>query len=200
MNKRFLVLSLLLVAIFLVFRFCGNKPDEEKAPEQKTAPLNVTQNSGLFNESFTKLLQSYYSLKDALVNADTVKANSAANELMKSADSLSIDEIKGDTSGTIRETAKYFAGTISSSAKALPAESKSEDKLREFNMITDAMWSLTRTVKYDGQKVYYQFCPLALEGMGGYWLSDKADRGNPYLSDKAKSCSELTDSLDYSKK
>lgn len=197
MNKRFLILSVLLIGIFLAFRFCSNKPEQEKVPEQKPAPLS-SEVSGSFNESFAKVLQSYYSLKEAFVNSDTVKVNSAATSLSGNSDGLKVEEITGDTSGTIRETAKYFAATISGSAKALAAEAKTEEKLREFNMITDAMWGLTRTIKYNGQKVYYQFCSEALDDMGGYWLSDKIDSGNPYIS--AKSCSEVRDSIDYGKK
>lgn len=197
MNRRFLTLFLLLTGVFFAFQFCGNKPEQEKVPEQKSAALS-SEVSGSFSESFAKLLQSYYSLKDAFVNADSVKANSAATALSANSDSLNVDEIKGDTSGTIRETAKYFAGTISGSAKALAAEQKTEEKLRELNMITDALWSLTRTVKFDGQKVYYQFCSEAFDNTGAYWLSDKIESGNPYIN--AKSCSEVRDSLDYGRK
>lgn len=197
MNKRFLILSVLLVGIFLAFRYCGDKPDQEKVPEQKPAPLSSAV-SGSFTESFGKLLQSYFALKEAFMNADTVKANSAATMLSAYSDSLKVEEITGDTSGTIRETAKYFAGTISGSAKALSAEPKTDDKLREFNMITDALWGLTRTVKYDGQKVYYQFCSEAFDNTGAYWLSDAIDKGNPYISNKT--CSEVRDSLNYGRK
>jgi Cu(I)/Ag(I) efflux system membrane fusion protein len=188
------------MCILLVFRFCSNKPEQEKVVEQKPAPLSVSQNSGAFNQSFSKLLQSYFMLKNAFTDADISKVNSAAVQLMNDADSLRISEIQGDTSGMIRETARSFATSISGSARTMTGEDKVEDKLREFNMITDAMWSLTRTVKYDGQKVYYQFCPAALDNMGGYWLSDKIDSANPYIRDKSKSCSEVNDSLDYSRR
>lgn len=184
----------------MVFQFCGDNPEQENVSEQKPVPLNISQNSGTFNESFAKLLQSYFSLKEAFINADTVKVNSAAVLLVQHADSLNLNELKGDSSGMILETADYFASTISGSAKALAGENKIEDKLREFNMITDAMWGLTRTVKYEGQKVYYQFCPLAFDNTGGYWLSDKIDSGNPYLGDKEKGCSQVNDSLDYGKR
>jgi Cu(I)/Ag(I) efflux system membrane fusion protein len=146
------------------------------------------------------MLKSYYALKNAFTNADITKVNSAAGQLGQHADSLSLNEIKGDSSGMIRETAKSFASNISGSANTILGDNKIEDKLREFNMITDALWSLTRTVKYDGQKVYYQFCPLALDNMGGYWLSDKIDTDNPYMSDKSKGCNEVNDSLDYSRR
>lgn len=196
MNKRLITFSVLVICLFLIFKFCSNKP-EEKVVEQKPAPLSVSKNSGAFNESFSKLLESYYSLKNAFVNGDLSKVNTAAEQLKRSADSLGIDEIHGDTSGMIRETAKSFATNISGSAKTMTDESKIEDKLREFNMITDAMWSLTRTVKFGGQKVYYQFCPEALDKMGGYWLSNKIDDDNPYI--KSKNCSQVNDSLDYSR-
>ena len=200
MNLRVILFSLLVICIFLIFRFCSSKPEQENDVDQKPAPLSVSQNSGAFNESFSKLLQSYYSLKNAFTNADISKVNSAAEQLGQHADSLNINEIQGDTSGMIRETAKSFAANISGSAKNIAGVNKNEDKLREFNMITDALWSLTRTVKYDGQKVYYQFCPAALDNMGGYWLSDKIDTDNPYVRDKSKPCSEVNDSLDYSRR
>jgi hypothetical protein len=200
MNKRVLFFSLLIIGIFVVFKFCSSKPEPVKVPEEKSVPLSISQNSGSFNESFSNLLQSYYSLKNAFINADTSKAHSAAMQLMQHADSLNIGELKGDSSGMISETAKYFAATISGSAKNIANANNTDDKLREFNMITDALWSLTRTVKYNGQKVYYQFCPLAFDNTGGYWLSDKIDSGNPYMAQQGKDCSQVNDSLDYSRK
>jgi hypothetical protein len=199
MNKRTLIFSLVIICLLLVFKFCSNNPDQEKVAEQKPVPLSISQNSEPFNESFSKLLRSYYSLKDAFINADTSKVNSAATQLMQNADSLNVNEIKGDTSGMIRETAKYFASSISGSAKGVVAQSNIDEQRREFNVITDALWSLTRTVKYNGQKVYYQFCPSAFNSTGGYWLSDKIDQDNPYMGDKEKGCSQVNDSLDYSK-
>ena len=196
MNKRVIIVSLLLVSIFLIFKYCSNKPEQPNDVEQKPAPLNVSKNSGAFDDSFSKLLESYYALKNAFVNADISKINAAAAQLQQNTDGLNIDEIQGDTSGMIRETAKSFATNISGSAKTMAGEGKIEDKLREFNMITDALWSLTRTVKYGGQKVYYQFCSQALDNMGGYWLSDKIDTDNPYI--RTQGCGEVNDSLDYS--
>jgi hypothetical protein len=200
MNRRVLTLSVLLIASFFLFRFCTNNKKEEKVPEPKPTPLTINENSGPFTQSFTKLLASYYLLKDALVASDTIKANAASLQVSLNADNLKTAEIQGDTSGMIRETAQSFAMTISGSAKALPAEKDIENKRKELNMITDALWSLTRTVRYDGQKVYYQFCPMAFDNTGAYWLSDNNEVRNPYFGSKMLNCGEVTDSLDYSKK
>jgi hypothetical protein len=66
MTKRMLIVSVLIICILVVFKFCGNKPEVEKVPEQKPEPLGISRNSGTFNESFSKLLQSYFSLKDCI--------------------------------------------------------------------------------------------------------------------------------------
>lgn len=199
MNRRVVVVSVLVIAIFLVFRFCNTNKPEQKA-DIRPAPLAIAENSGTFNQSFVSLLDTYYALKNAFVVTDTNAVNKAAVQLALDADSLKINEIQGDTSGMIKETAKYFAATIATSGKNIADKDDIEAKRKEFNMITDAMWNLTRTVHFDAQKVYYQYCASAFDNTGAYWMSDKIDDTNPYTGKKTPNCGEVTDSLDYSKK
>lgn len=181
-------------AYFIFFK----KENKDSGPKEE--PLTISENSGAFNASFDKLLSAYFSIKDALFAGDTVKANAAASQLIIAADSLRTDEIIGDSTGAIKATATDFAGTISGSGKGLMGENGIEAKRKEFEMITDALWSLTRTVKYAGTKVYYQYCPMAFNNKGAYWMSNDRQIKNPYFGDKMPECGSLEDSLDYSKK
>ena len=201
--KKTLLLIIVLVVIVLLVRpfFCSGddkQADKKKDVEQK--PLSISENSNAFNQSFTQLLNSYYSLKDALVASDTAKASSAAHAVAKAADGLKVNEIKGDSTGVIKETAKNFTGTITSSAQALAAEKDIKDKRKEFVMIADAMWSLTRTVKYEGEKVYWEYCPMAFNKQGAYWMSNEREIKNPFFGNEMLNCGSVEDSLDYSKK
>ena len=36
--------------------------------------------------------------------------------------------------------------------------------------------------------VYYQFCPMANDNKGAYWLSEKKEIHNPYYGDKMNGC------------
>jgi hypothetical protein len=195
MKKVVLIVVVLVIAAFATYLIMGNKSGEPK-PE-KPKPLSLGQKSGAFNDSFNELMTAYFSVKDALVESDTIKANAAAADLAKSAEALKTDEITGDSTGVIKETAKSFAGTITGSALGLRGEPNIENKRREFEMISDALWSLTRTVKYEGQKVYYQFCPMAFDNKGAYWLSKDANIRNPYFGDKMLTCGSTQDSLEY---
>ena len=194
--KKVLIAILLLAAVgYGVYYFFGNK--EKKTDDPDPQPLTINKNSGAFNESYQQLMTGYYSLKDALVASDSVKANAASKQLIVFADSLKISEIQGDSTGMIKETAKTFTGTISGSAHALVKETTLEAKRKEFEMISDALWSLTRTVRYDGAKVYYQYCPMAFDNKGAYWLSNEAVIRNPYFGDEMLECGKIEDSVDY---
>ncbi len=192
-----------LVFIFLIsvgLSTSCNNSSETKNTAEKLAPLAIQENSGPFNESFNKLLSDYYALKDALVEGNINKADLAAQGLVVAGTGLKTDEIQGDTSGMIKETADQFIKVIEQSATSLAAASDIEAKRHDFETVTDALWSLTRTVQYAGEKVYYQFCPMAFNNKGGYWLSNSQEIRNPYFGDKMLTCGLVADSVDYSKR
>jgi hypothetical protein len=205
MKKLILLLIVLVIAALGIWKFFLKK-DEIKPEEKKDEPLAISKNSDAFTISFSKLMDSYFSLKDALVDWDTTKANQAAVVLQRNADSLPTQDLKADS--TIILTAQNLAGSVSNETKGFVGENDIEQKRREFNMITDELYNLIRTVRYDGQIIYHIKCPMAFkETEEGYWLSNTSKIINPYLGNKhpkyfAKmvGCGEVIDSLDFVKK
>jgi hypothetical protein len=120
---------------------------------------------------------------------------SSANLLANSADSLPLNELKGDSS--IALTAKDFLSSISSEAKALTHEANIEAKRKSFQMISENMYTLLQTVRYDQAVVYHEFCPMAFNDEGAFWLSESADIKNPYFGKKMLTCGEVKDSIDF---
>ncbi len=198
---------LLFLLIPVLFHACKNTEKKSADIPLVNVPVAASKNSAAFNESFKKLLTTYYALKDALVDADTVKANAASIKLALYADSLKVSEIKADSSGDIKETATNYAGTVNGFALGLAGEREFSKKKKEFQMISDAMYDLVRTVKYDREKIYHQHCPMAInDAEEAYWLSNNSTIVNPYLGrkhpkykDAMVGCGDVTDSLDFSK-
>ncbi len=122
-------------------------------------------------------------------------ANASANLLVTTADSVNLKEVKADTS--ILQMAKGYLETISSEAKALSQEKDLEAKRKSFQLISDAMYDLVRTIRFDRGVVYHQFCPMAFNDAGAYWLSATADIKNPYFGKKMLTCGEVKDSIDF---
>ena len=185
MKKIFIGCVIIGVILIVVDKFFFAKKTAPTADAPKQEALTISKNSEVFNESFEKLLNGYFSLKDAITDYDTVKANAAAKQLVGFADSLKTSEIKGDTTGAIKKTADDFAGTISGSSKGFVGESDFIKKKREFQLISEGLYNLIRTVKYDKQKLYHQHCPMAFnDEEEAWWISNSNQVVNPYLGNK----------------
>ncbi|HTL08368.1 MAG TPA: DUF3347 domain-containing protein [Chitinophagaceae bacterium] len=206
--KKLVIGIVVLVAVFAVYKlFFAGKQTAVANNEPKQEALTVSKNSEAFNASFEKILNNYFALRDAITDYDTVKANAAARQLAMDADSLKTEEIKGDSTGTLQQVAKDFAGTISGSAQGLVGEQDLTKKKREFQLISEGLYNLVRTVKYDKQKLYHQHCPMAFnDEEEAWWISNSNQIVNPYLGNKhpkykasMQSCGDITDSLDFSK-
>ena len=156
--------------------------------------------------AFAGLMNEYFSLKDALVDWDTVKADQAAYAIAAKADSLPVSLLKADTA--IVQTARSLAVSIVGEAKGFTGETGIEARRRDFNMLTDELYNLVRTVRYDGQTIYHIRCPMAFkDSEEGYWLSYTPTVINPYMGNKHPvykskmiGCGEVMDSVDYGKK
>lgn len=197
MKKLIIGILLLGVVGLIAWKLLGSKEEKHR---EKQKPVAIAENTGPFNQSYATLLNAYDAVKAALVASDTAKATAAANELIIASDSLKVNEIQGDSTGMIKETAKSFTANISTTAKALAGSRTLEEKRKQFEIIADALWSLTRTVKYEGQKLYWQYCPMAFNDKGAYWMSKDSVILNPYFGDEMLHCGSTEDSLDYSKK
>jgi Protein of unknown function (DUF3347) len=204
MRKLLILLVILALACFTGYLLLHKK--ETRQVDNREAPLTISKNSDAFNASFARLMNDYYSLKDALVDWDTARANLVSLSLQRSADSLRLTELKADSS--IILTAENLASSISSEAKGLKGENTIQEKRKAFNALTDELYNMILTVRYDRQRIYHIKCPMALgDSIEGYWLSNTGTVINPYLGkkhpaykDKMLGCGEVVDSLDFAKK
>lgn len=186
----------ILIAALAVLGACGGGADTKPGEEtKKDEPLAQGTNSSDFNAKFSNFLNNYYHLKDAFVLSNNEMAVTSANLLVKSADSLDLKEVNADSS--IVEMVKGYVQTVSAESKALSQEKDIEAKRKSFQMISDAMYDLVRTVHFDKEVVYHQFCPMAFNDAGAYWLSSTADIKNPYYGKKMLTCGEVKDSIDF---
>lgn len=191
------------LAALLAYRLFSDKTP--KPTEKKDQPLHIGKNSNAFDTAFADVLGAYYSLSEALVEWDSVKADRQANMIAREADSLPFKELKADS--VIVLTARSLAASVVGEAKGFTGESTREQKTRAFNMLTDELYNLVRTVRYDGQIIYHIRCPMAFgDSAEGYWLTNINKIINPYLGKKHPvyggkmiGCGEVSDSLDFSK-
>jgi len=198
--KKFILLAIIFLAAgFLAWKLLSDKPVRASEPADK--PLTIARTTGAFNDSFAVLLNSYFAVRDALVDWDTLKADQAAYTLSAKADSLPVQLIKAD-SGIVL-TARSLAASLSGDAKGFTGEAGIEGRRHSFDLMTEELYNLLRTVRYDQGEVYHIKCPMAFsDTIPAYWLSNTSAVVNPYLGNKHPTykakmlhCGELVDSF-----
>lgn len=187
------------MAMLLVgFVACKNGEDkqaETTVTEEKREGTGNQYSEG-FAASFNNVLNAYYSLKDAFVKSDTVAVNAAGTQLKNLLDSLNLDEVQqkdtiafSSISGRPGDAAAEITGML--------AEKDIEKKRESFEMVSSAFYDLLRAVRPNGVTAYYQYCPMAFNDKGAYWLSSADSIQNPYFGKKMLTCGEVKETLKY---
>lgn len=192
--KRILAFSLIL---FLAA--CGGNDEKAAVTEAPQAPLGQSANSDTFNLVFGKMLDSYFQLKDQFIKENDTLITKGTEQLIADIDAAAgvLSELKADSS--IVSTAKTYTTGIQNELTAVKQEKDIEERRKSFQVLSEQLYDLIRTVKYDRAVVYHQYCPMAFNDAGAFWLSNSSDIRNPYLPKKMLICGEVKDSIDFRK-
>jgi hypothetical protein len=172
---------------------CQNA-DEKKdtSSPEVTAPKEQPRSN--FTEEGTiklmSLLGEYYALKDALVASDAAKTTEQAVKLQMSADSM--QRFISDSTHILYVQVKE----IKAKAGEIVLSKADVEKQRiPFEKLSDAVFTLIKEANLKNAGVYRQYCPMAFNDKGAYWLSPEEKIRNPYFGKKMLTCGEVTDSL-----
>jgi Cu(I)/Ag(I) efflux system membrane fusion protein len=197
-------LTIVLAACSLWMTSCTSNNNETKKESAETpAEPKKAPESNLDAAGTGKLLSvvtDYYALKDALVATSAAKADEAANKLIQSTTAFQ-DYIhtthNTDDTLTQFDRLKPYTDTMIIKTKAVLAEKDEtcEQKRVPFEKVSDAMFGLLKAANLKNAGVYRQYCPMAFNEKGAYWLSNETEIKNPYYGKKMLECGEVTDSL-----
>ena len=130
----------------------------------------------LKNAQAGAVYEHYLHLKNALVQSDAKEAQAGAAALQTAFSEA------GNTKGA------DLAGKIASSADIKAQRAK-------FEAITAQAEAVVRASGVQTGAIYKQYCPMANEDKGGYWLSSNSDIKNPYFGDEMLTCGETKEEI-----
>ena len=178
--KRVGVLVMLLMIIS-----CGENKTKSKVIAVDTGSDTIKEKQvyesakrkATFKDSAVALVyDNYNAVKTALVNTDAESAIAAAEDL-----SVSLDKIESQES-------------LKNEVEKLLKENNIEKQREIFQHITAGIKNLVLNNLKEG-KLYYQYCPMAFQGKGGYWLSNEEKIRNPYWGDKMLTCGVVQEEI-----
>lgn len=141
---------------------------------------------------FAPVLAAYYGLKDALV-ADNSNLAAEKGKAMKVA--LRKIETK-DWTAKQRNAYDAVAKKLDTDAEHIGDNAGKIDHQREhFMSLSSNLTTVVKTLKINDETAYSQFCPMANDGKGAYWLSKEDKVKNPYYGKKMLTCGSVKETL-----
>ena len=84
---------------------------------------------------------------------------------------------------------------IQKSLNEIQSSTDIEAQRKSFSTLSDNLYKSVKTFGLGGKSTFYQYCPMAFNDEGGYWLSDNEQVRNPYFGDKMLTCGEVKEKL-----
>jgi len=182
MKNPFFLNSMTVVVLFLVSA-CSNPNDQQNMNKeynhaiQEVTEVNVSQEKQVNDPELNAVYQQYLILTEALVDSDLTKAKIAAHTIEAGAASLKNGEIIKSTASKISS-----AGTI-------------DDGRNAYAVLSNELISLIKKSGMKTGEIYVDYCPMAQNNQGGYWLSNKKSIQNPYYGESMLTCGEVKEAI-----
>ncbi len=170
--KKSKSIFLVTLAISLsIITSCGSSQSNESTGKMETTNIQTEKDSNI--------LKSYLDIKDALVQSNEQAASKAALKLVNS-----IPYDQDAPMKKVRDDAQHIANT-----------ENIDHQRNHFNALSVNIYKWVKETKVNDQKLYKQYCPMAFNNEGAYWLSAEKKVNNPYFGDKMLHCGSVKEEL-----
>jgi Cu(I)/Ag(I) efflux system membrane fusion protein len=155
-------------------------------PENKTVEV-----SPIFQSQLTQLTEEYFKVKNSLVSDDALATQKAAAAVQSSLSKVDMSLVKGPA----HDQWMMIRSEIQKAAGMIVKESEIANQRRHFAPLSQAFLELTETFGLTKDKVYKEYCPMAFDDKGAFWLSESAEIRNPYFGKSMLACGEVTETF-----
>ncbi len=167
--------------------------DASEAPQEHTSPRPpdlTDETPEAFRAQLTAILETYLQIHAALVDAD----EPAARDAMRTLDQELAAFDAADAPTEVRDAWDQDRREMRSHLAHFDALDDLKNVRQEFNTVSQVLAYSIQQFGVDGP-VYRQFCPMAFDEDGAYWLSRDETITNPYLPEDMLRCGEVVEQL-----
>ena len=140
-----------------------------------------------FRRQITALADAYFEMKKGLVESDPEATKAAATNLENALETVNDQTLKSEALQNW-QVLKMQIGQRNSQV----GNSSGLEEMREgFQKLSQSILEMTELYGLEKNKLYKNYCPMALNDQGAYWLSEVEDIRNPYFGDAMLRCGEV---------
>lgn len=174
----------------------GGSPSSTAEMEMDTKQIDVPDE---FKKQLGSVLESYLKLKDAFVATDEELAISAAQSTLAELENVEMSLLKGEAHNLWMPALKI----IDENLNGIVSMKGIEMKRSHFSLVSNKLTEVVKSFGFElksGSNLFLQFCPMAFDDLGGYWLSSEEEIRNPYFGDMMLKCGEVKEIINSNNK
>ena len=143
-----------------------------------------------FKKQLGSVVDEYLKMKDAFVKSDEKKAVETAKLTLEALNKVDMTLLKGDLHNKWMQLQK----PIKDNLNGIIQMDGLEMKRRHFSVVSEKISEAIKVfgvMNNDVAELYYEFCPMAFDNEGAFWVSETREIFNPYFGDKMLKCGEV---------
>ncbi len=144
-----------------------------------------------FRAMLTETIEAYINGKDALVESDLSAAQAGFEAFREKLNEIGEHGLSGDGHMTWMET----WSVLMEHNQAIIQTDDIEEARSAFRHLSDELIKAVHLFGVEGV-VYTQYCPMAFNDEGAYWLSNEEQIQNPYLPETMLMCGEVIERIE----
>ncbi len=142
--------------------------------------------SPAFKDKFVQLVVAYLKMKDGFVADNEKEVDKQATMMLAIINSMPDSLLKGEALNYWKEKKGFLLAHL----KLYKEAEKDKDKRLNFVFLSTVMVKSVKALGYN-KTLYVDYCPMANNDKGAYWLSQIKEIQNPYLGQKMPNCGEI---------
>lgn len=144
-----------------------------------------------FQNQLKTVFDAYTTVENALVKDNPESAKNGAISLLNTISKVDMKLLKDETAHTHW---MQLEKELKSSATSISKTTDIKKQREHFVHLSAHLINAVRTFGIN-QKVYVDFCPMANNNVGAYWLSSEKEIRNPYFGNDMLDCGSVTDEI-----
>ena len=156
----------------------------------KTDTVKVVELTTVSNP-ISEVYADYIGLKNSLTKDNADSAAAYAKKLFKDIDKVQMDKL----TATQYTAWMNYNTKLSYDAEHIKGTAELEHQREHFISLSKTMYDLLKAFSTNTETVYYQFCPMANDGKGAYWISENSKIVNPYFGKQMLSCGSTKETI-----
>ena len=169
----------------------GSVQGNPSAHGKKEAAAHSHHAAAEFQTQLRAVFTASLQLKEAFVASDAARATAAVPEMRNVLSKVEMGVLKDEALMDWMGYLKVFNDNLDiiASSSDLAAQRKS------FGLIHEALYKSLKSFGFGRGVIYYDYCPMANNKTGAYWLSNDKEIRNPYFGNEMLTCGKVKETL-----